>query len=124
MLPNYEVFKQEIAQFILQYLQQENFPLIEFDFIYNNISTPPDFAFGQAAFPCFSLTKFFKQPPNAIAQKIATYIDSHKKTYIDTVTVVNAYLNFTCQFETLLDFNLNRNFDKNSLTPKNIDQLS
>lgn len=119
-MSNYEIFKQEITELILQYL---HFPLTEFDSIYNNISIPPDFALGQAAFPCFPLTKILKKPPQIIAQDVANYIDSQSKIYISKVSVVNAYLNFECNFETLLNFNLNRTIDKNFLTPKKIDHV-
>jgi arginyl-tRNA synthetase len=122
-MSNYEVFKKEIADLIVEYLQTQHSQNVEFDAIYNNISTPPDFALGQAAFPCFPLAKTFKKPPQNIAQEIADYIGNKEKKFIAAVSIVNAYLNFECNFDSLLNFNLNKNIDKNALSPKKIDHI-
>lgn len=124
MTLNYEPFKAEITQFILNYLNNENLDFGDFDTIYNLISLPPDFALGQAAFPCFALAKMHKKSPLHFAQHISIFINSQQnKIYVNTAQPANAYINFQCNFDTLLNYECERNFEQNSLAPKQLDNI-
>lgn len=64
-----------------------------------SISTPPQFALGQAAVPCFPLAKALRSAPPKIAQTLADKINSGQHRFIAKVEAVNGYLNFHCRFE-------------------------
>lgn len=58
------------------------------------LSIPPDFQFGQAAFPCFSFAKALRKAPPLIAQELAARILLKQRTYIEKIDAVQGYLNF------------------------------
>lgn len=63
------------------------------EFIYNSIEIPPDIGLGDYAFPCFSLAKQEKRPPNAIAADIAKNI--HPDTAVfSKIESAGGYVNF------------------------------
>lgn len=57
------------------------------------IETPPSPDLGDFAFPCFSISKIFKIPPNEIAIKIRAKITNVPKE-ISSVQTSGAYINF------------------------------
>jgi len=63
------------------------------------LTTPPQFALGQAAIPCHPLAKAMKTAPVKIAQSLADSINQSGYQYIAKVEAVNGYLNFHCHFE-------------------------
>jgi arginyl-tRNA synthetase len=106
MTTSHDPFKNEISELVQKELKQISKELgIEFSLnsndIYNMLTIPPDFTFGQAALPCFPFAKTFKQAPNKIASELSEKLNNKNKFLIDKVTYVNAYLNFHCQFNHL-----------------------
>lgn len=103
MTTMHDPFKQEIAELIhneLVGLSKENnleFHLKSED-IYQLLTIPPEFSFGQAALPCFPFAKAFKQAPIKIAQMLSENLNKKSKKYIKEVACINAYLNFHCNF--------------------------
>ncbi|MDD4316129.1 MAG: arginine--tRNA ligase [Clostridia bacterium] len=61
--------------------------------IYNSIAVPPDDKMGDYALPCFAFAKKLRKAPTAIANELATAINSAKKPPIDRAEAVNGYLN-------------------------------
>jgi arginyl-tRNA synthetase len=102
----HDPFKNEISKIVHNELKAMSKELgIEFSLkirdIYNLLTVPPDFSFGQAALPCFPFAKAFKQPPNKIASELSEKLNKQNKFLIANVDFVNAYLNFHCQFNHL-----------------------
>jgi arginyl-tRNA synthetase len=58
------------------------------------LTIPPDFNFGQAAFPCFSFAKTLRKAPPLIATELATRIMKRTRCAIEKVDAVQGYLNF------------------------------
>ncbi|MEY4064442.1 MAG: arginine--tRNA ligase [Pseudomonadota bacterium] len=58
------------------------------------LSIPPDFQFGQAAFPCFSFAKALRKAPPLIAQELAARILLKERNFIEKIDSVQGYLNF------------------------------
>ena len=54
---------------------------------------PPDSRLGDFAFPCFTLARRLKQPPNTIAGNLALQLE--KNQLFSKVTAVGPYVNFT-----------------------------
>lgn len=106
----HDVFKKEISQIVLQELHNidQQVTLKEED-ISNLLSTPPDFALGQAALPCFPFAKALKQPPNKIAETLASKINAANNKFILRAQNVNAYLNFYVNFSSLFLHFLSKN---------------
>ncbi len=106
MTTSHDPFKNEISELVCKELKWKSKELgIEFSFntkdIYNMLTVPPDFSFGQAALPCFPFAKAFKQAPNNIASELSEKLNNKNKSLIASVDCVNAYLNFHCQFNSL-----------------------
>lgn len=108
MTTSHDPFKKEISEIVHNELKQMSkewtleFSLSTHD-IYNMLTVPPDFSFGQAALPCFSFAKLFKQPPNKIASELSEKLSKQKKSLISNINHVNAYLNFHSQFSNLAE---------------------
>lgn len=60
--------------------------------IFNLIEKPKDEAMGDAAFPCFSLSKVLRKAPNMIAAELAEKIEADD--VLGEVKAVGGYLNF------------------------------
>ncbi len=106
MTTSHDPFKNEISELVYNELKLMSKELgIEFSLntndIYNMLTVPPDFSFGQAALPCFPFAKAFKQAPNKIASELSEKLNNKNKSLIAAVNCVNAYLNFHCQFNNL-----------------------
>lgn len=79
--------KRTIAEVLEKYISDLSIEEIE-----SSIEIPPsefDFTY---AFPCFKLSKFFKEAPNQIAQKLLDKIIQPK--FIEKIEVAGPYLNF------------------------------
>lgn len=106
MTTAHDPFKKEISDLIhfeLVTISKElnlEFNLKEID-IYNMLTVPPEFSFGQAALPCFPFAKNFRQAPNKIAQELSEKLHKKTKYYIEKIDCINAYLNFHCNFNNL-----------------------
>ncbi len=64
------------------------------------IEIPADNKMGDFAFPCFRLAKTMKKAPNLIAEELAQKIE--KSDFIESINVVNAYINFFISKEFLM----------------------
>ncbi len=64
-----------------------------------NLEIPPDYKFGDLAFPCFQLSKKFKKNPVEIAQELSMKI--RPDNYIKEVKAVGPYLNIFINKEKL-----------------------
>lgn len=129
----HDPFKQEIAELIyteLKLMSEQN--TLDFNFkqedIYQLLTIPPDFSFGQAALPCFPFAKMFRQAPNKIAQLLSENINKKNKLYVKEVACINAYLNFHCNFnyyseQLSAQFSNKTYFKKNLLQEKEIDKI-
>lgn len=80
---------------------QEAYPgqTLEKSVIYKSLGPTPKVEMGQIAFPCFSLSKSFKQSPNLIAQSLHEKVE--KSSAIIKSLVVGPYLNFFISHEYL-----------------------
>ncbi|WP_397600330.1 arginine--tRNA ligase [Silvanigrella sp.] len=112
MTTAHDPFKKEISDLIHHELLGMSKELnLEFSLkgidIYNMLTVPPDFSFGQAALPCFPFAKNFKQAPNKIALELSDKLNQKNKKFILKIDCINAYLNFHCNFN-----NLAQNLDK------------
>ena len=102
----HDPFKNEISEIVYNELKNmskelgTDFSLKTSD-IYNLLTVPPDFSFGQAALPCFPFAKAFKLPPNKIASDLTNKLNKQNKFLISNINCVNAYLNFHCHFNNL-----------------------
>ncbi|MBM4056135.1 MAG: arginine--tRNA ligase [Planctomycetes bacterium] len=76
---------------IIVSLLKEKTDLIE-DEIDKCIEIPPDSKMGDYAFPCFSLSKTLKKPPNKIASELAEQISPVNP--INEIKAIGPYLNF------------------------------
>ncbi len=79
-------FKKSIADLLSNQIESLNS-----EEIYSDIEVPKNIEMGDYSFPCFKLAKVFRKAPNAIAAEIA---DSLSADYLDSVSAVNAYVNF------------------------------
>ena len=75
----------------------------EFDLIslFNLLTTPPNFALGQIAFPCFQLAKKLKSSPPKIAAQIVEKLTGKLPGLIESVQVSGGYVNFTAAIKQL-----------------------
>ncbi|MHA2366312.1 MAG: arginine--tRNA ligase [Candidatus Hodarchaeales archaeon] len=64
------------------------------DEINSLLETPPNEELGDLAFPCFTLSKVFKNHPNAIALDLQSKIKLSDVSVISEVKAVGPYLNF------------------------------
>ena len=88
-----EIFKKEILKQLKKALtltEQQLSSLLE---------TPPEPHLGDFAFPCFSLSKQFKQSPAQIAESILPKLSTNQ--YIEKIEQKQAYLNFFINKSTL-----------------------
>ena len=60
----------------------------------------PDSQFGHLAIPCFSFAKILKKPPQAIAVELQEKLKDIE--YIESITIVNAYVNITIKLDYLI----------------------
>lgn len=60
------------------------------------LTVPPDSAMGDFSFPCFQLAKRLKESPQMVAQEIKESMEAEKEKqdFIESIQVVNGYLNF------------------------------
>lgn len=108
MTTSHDPFKIEISTILHAELKNMGIKLgYEFSMnsqdIYNMLTIPPEFSFGQAALPCFHFAKLFKQAPNKIASELAEQLNNQKKILISNINCLNAYLNFYCDFNKLAE---------------------
>ena len=80
-------FKKLVANTLHQTISSN---YLEDDF-YNVLEIPKHTSFGDVAFPCFILSKTLKQPPQKIAEDLASTL---KSQYFQDVKAVGPYVNF------------------------------
>lgn len=88
-------FKEEIAKSISEVIELDLKELIE------SIEVPKDEKQGDYAFPCFRLAKILKKSPQIIAEEISSKI-KYDSCLIDKIEVINGYLNFFINKESLV----------------------
>lgn len=81
-------YKQHIANTVFQALDGQ----VEKGVVFAAVTTAADDAFGDYAFPCFSLARVLRKSPVAIATELAEKISADN--VIQGVQAVNGYLNF------------------------------
>ena len=62
--------------------------------IENHIEIPPNLELGDYSFPCFLLSKEMKKAPNIIALELKNKIEKKLPKEIESIQVLNGYLNF------------------------------
>lgn len=80
-------------------LLQEAIPYLPQEEIESLIETPPDYAMGDFAFPCFKLAKEEKKAPALIAQSLAEKLDSEN---FQRIEAKGPYLNFFVNREKMM----------------------
>ena len=98
-------FKKEIAK---QISKVSNLPENE---IYGYIEVPTNKKMGDFAFPCFKLAKELKKAPQMIAEELKEKM-IFEENLIEKVDVVNGYLNFNVQSQTIIETVLKEINDK------------
>lgn len=98
-------FKKEIAK---QISKVSNLPENE---IYGYIEVPTNKKMGDFAFPCFKLAKELKKAPQMIAEELKEKM-IFEENLIEKVDVVNGYLNFNVQSQTIIETALKEINDK------------
>jgi len=58
------------------------------------LDSPPDRAFGDLAFACFSFAKEMKKSPNVIAEEFREILQKNIPHYLDRIETKGAYVNF------------------------------
>ncbi len=106
MTIQFDLFKKEIADFLqkgIEYLYQKYslHHTTQRDEILPLLTVPPEFHFGQCAFPCFPFAKKLKLPPQKIALELQDEFSRFPKKYIQKVDAVQGYLNFYCDFQNI-----------------------
>lgn len=92
-------FKEEIAKIISNYVK------IDIEKILENLEIPKDSNMGDYAFPCFVLAKEMKKSPVMIAEELKNSITEEigqDNKYIESVSSVNGFLNFSINKETII----------------------
>lgn len=92
-------FKEEIAKIISNYMK------IDIEKILENLEIPKDSNMGDYAFPCFVLAKEMKKSPVMIAEELKNSITEEigqDNKYIESVSSVNGFLNFSINKETII----------------------
>ncbi|HLG24039.1 MAG TPA: arginine--tRNA ligase [Candidatus Nanoarchaeia archaeon] len=77
-----EEFRERIIEFLKKETKLENIQL----------EVPPNSEMGDFAFPCFTLSKEWKKPPNQIAEELSKKFSPDK--FISGIKVAGPYLNF------------------------------
>ncbi len=77
------------------------------------IETPANEDFGDYAFPCFTLTSFFKRDPSQIAQDLSNKIEKKLPREIEKIEVSGAYINFFVNKKILAKQTVKKALDKN-----------
>ena len=67
----------------------------------DQISTPPEFKLGQAAFPCFPFARALRKAPPKIAEDVRAAVESVPGRFVARVDAVAGYLNFFADFRLL-----------------------
>ncbi|MEI8091247.1 MAG: hypothetical protein WCG98_03180 [bacterium] len=75
ILANDDMLLDTYKQYFAEILNQETKLPID-DIFFFMIETPPENIPGDFAFPCFSLSKWMKKSPNAVAQEMAQKLKS------------------------------------------------
>ena len=89
-------FKQKIAE------QISNVTNLSENEVYGYIEIPSDKKMGDFAFPCFRLAKELKKSPQIIAEELKEKM-TFEENLIKEVNIVNGYLNFTIQSQTMIE---------------------
>ena len=89
-------FKQKIAE------QISNVTNLSENEVYGYIEIPSDKKMGDFAFPCFKLAKELKKSPQIIAEELKERM-TFEENLIKEVNIVNGYLNFTIQSQTMIE---------------------
>ena len=92
-------FKEEIAKIISNYMKIDIAKILE------NLEIPKDSNMGDYAFPCFVLAKEMKKSPVMIAEELKNSITEEigqDNKYIESVSSVNGFLNFSINKETII----------------------
>ncbi len=120
---HHDPLKKEVSEALFRIIEQNDVEILSFDAIYSMLSMPPDFNFGQVAFPCFVLAKVLKKSPAIIAKDFANSINNESIELISKAEANGPYVNFYCNFNKLLKYNQTRVFSRNTLTPTQCEHI-
>jgi len=122
-LTQYDPFKEEVTKNLLKVFADVEITDLSFDSIYSALELPPDFSFGQAAFPCYMLAKKLRKSPLHISKQVSDSFNKQKCLYVELSESNGPYVNFHCNCISILELGQKYSFEKNALSPQNHEKV-